>query len=116
MTKISDDQLTVDQPQIWAEAVALYKAGEKHWLTDDEEVMARLVQEDRQEDDPWYAKLDQEVGSMPRLRVKEILENIINVPAKEQRSDHQKRVEGWLSLRGYRRVKAERGQGWVFER
>jgi predicted P-loop ATPase len=42
-----------DADQLWAEAVVAYDAGERSWLTDDEErTLAKPEQADRQQDDP----------------------------------------------------------------
>ena len=47
------DALRQDVPQLWAEAVAAYKAGEEWWLDVDGEARAAEQQEQRAEVDPW---------------------------------------------------------------
>lgn len=43
--------------QLWAEAVVAHRAGEVWWLSDEIEALARQVQVDRVEDDPWVDEL-----------------------------------------------------------
>jgi putative DNA primase/helicase len=48
------EALENDRDQIWAEALACYDAGDPWWITDNTvETIARSVQEERREGDPW---------------------------------------------------------------
>jgi len=51
--------------QLWAEAVARYRAGEPWWLSDELEEIARPQQDARREVDPWQ----DEVSAYVRLRL-----------------------------------------------
>ncbi len=48
------DSLRADRDQLWAEAAARYKAGERWWPEGDEVRLCSDVQEDRQIGDDWY--------------------------------------------------------------
>lgn len=45
--RIDLDRVKADRDQLWAEAVALYKAGERWWFTDEEEMVAANVAKSR---------------------------------------------------------------------
>lgn len=51
---VSVQRLEADRDQIWAEAVARYRAGEEWWITDEAILkQAELAQSDRAMQDPW---------------------------------------------------------------
>ena len=51
---IDVERLRQDREQLFAEAVARYRAGERWWLTSDEEASAAVEQSERTERDPWH--------------------------------------------------------------
>ncbi len=48
---IDVESLKLDRDQLWAEAVTALRSGEKHWLDSDQEKLAAVEQEARQEDE-----------------------------------------------------------------
>ena len=50
--------------QLWAEAVHAYHRGGRHWLTDDEEVLAAQEQKVRLQENPWESVLDKYIASL----------------------------------------------------
>ena len=53
--RIDHDAIVRDRDQLWAEALALYNAGERWWLTDEAVLLAAHGQQDaRYQDDPWH--------------------------------------------------------------
>lgn len=49
--------------QLWAEAVHAYHHGQQHWLTDEEEALAKQEQKARLQENPWECALDRFVVS-----------------------------------------------------
>ncbi|MGB3752748.1 MAG: virulence-associated E family protein [Parerythrobacter sp.] len=66
---IDVERLRQDREQLFAEAVARYRAGERWWLTSDEEARAAVEQSERTECDPWYDTVNAycaaNIGKMP---------------------------------------------------
>lgn len=46
-----------DRDQLWAEAIKLFRAGERWWLSDEAEAMAAVEVAERRTDDPWRAAI-----------------------------------------------------------
>ncbi|WP_165421311.1 VapE domain-containing protein [Bradyrhizobium sp. Leo170] len=57
--------LKADRDQLWAEAVARYKAGEQWWLTDEIEALAKHEQAIRQESNPWADHVERFLAYLP---------------------------------------------------
>jgi predicted P-loop ATPase len=68
-----------DRDQLWAEAVALFEAGEPHWLTETSDVArAREEQAERYQDDPWQEPIGKYVEERHDVSVPEILVGALN--------------------------------------
>lgn len=63
--KVDVDALKADRDQLWAEAVARYKAGAQWWLTDEVEALAKREQASRQESNPWAEHIDRFMAYLP---------------------------------------------------
>lgn len=105
------DDLDSEKEQIWAEAVKLFKEGEKLYLDSELENEARKQQKERLEEDPWESAildyLDMEIhedwydkgldasGDMilrDRVSVSEILKNCLDIPVRQQDRQSRTRV------------------------
>lgn len=114
--RIYSDRLTEDQPQLWAEAVHLWKQGQQWWLTADEERLAEPVQKDRQEEHPWAIAIRRWCeGQMGGVRVAEILREVIKIPLERQNPLYHRIVSDTLAMQGWKRTRIDEGE-WVFER
>lgn len=70
---VNTDLLTMQRDQIWAQAIALYQEGEKHWLNEEEEAQLAEIQKTFTESDAWE---DSIIGFLRReddTSVKEIM-------------------------------------------
>jgi predicted P-loop ATPase len=73
--RIDHAAIARDRDQLWAEAVALYNAGEPWWLTDEALLLeAHGQQEDRYQGDPWHEFIARYCANAHSVSVAEILE------------------------------------------
>ncbi len=56
--EIDIKQIIRDKEQLWAEAVHVFKQGEKLYLNDEESAIAHIVQEERRTIDAWYSRVE----------------------------------------------------------
>jgi len=92
-----------DRDQLWAEAVALYQAGEAWWLQDTA-VEAYEQQDQRYQEDPWHADVARYCESTSDVSVGEILELLGVEKAKWTQVD-QNRVARCLIKIGWHRYR-----------
>jgi predicted P-loop ATPase len=117
--KINLEKLKADREQLWAEAVAAYRAGEKWWLDKAIEAQAREQQEQRRIVDPWEERvLDYVDGRIPGLdtrcdevTIARLLELAIEMPIERQGQADQNRVARILRPNGWKLVQ-RRVNGW----
>lgn len=118
--------LAADRDQIWAEAVARYRAQEPWWLTDiDHVVQAEAIQSDRAEGDAWAEPIDRwldepENRSLEYLTVGMILSAAIKMPIDRQGRADEMRVASHLTKRQWTRAKRRVAKGspsiWCWKR
>lgn len=102
--------------QLWAEARACYRAGQRWWITDrDILATSRWEQRDRFEQDAWHPLIDGYLaGSLlaaDEVTVEQLLEKPIGMPVKDQHTGHARRVAGVLRSLGWKRVVRRNDQG-----
>ncbi|WP_445505036.1 VapE domain-containing protein [Microvirga sp. G4-2] len=103
-------RLEQDREQIWAEAVHLYKSGVQWWLTDEEEVLARVEQEKRQEQEPWADAIDEFVTNRAQVRMEEIM-HALTLPRAQQNQKAMNRIADHLQATGWKRTRRrDKGQ------
>lgn len=99
--KIDVAGIARDREQLWAEAVAAYKAGERWWLKGDVEEAARqAVAERAAGDDPWHADVMQFCVGRAEVAIAPILESLGLDRDRRSRKDSDRvaeilRQEGW---------------------
>ena len=78
---IDRDALERDRDQLWAEAVARYRAGAKWWLeTPELEALATAEQRLRFKVDPWQAVVEQWIGRRKEVNIAEVLKRALKIP------------------------------------
>lgn len=76
VTKVDIAGLTSCRDQLWAEAVARHKDGERWWLDDKEQKHAEDVTSDRKDDDPWKDVLREKLHGIYEITAAEAMRTI----------------------------------------
>jgi len=77
---IDVDAIARDRGQLWAEAVHLYRAGERWWLEGEEADQAQAEVAERRPDDPWRADIARVVEGRAEVTTKEVLHELHVLP------------------------------------
>lgn len=119
---IDAEALARDREQLFAEAVAAFKAGEAWHLSPEMERLAAAEQESAREEDPWEGPIREYLDGQtedpfePKVRdrvmVKDVLRHL-GVLNERQTSAHTRRVAGVLRMLGWEKVKGHRERVWV---
>lgn len=97
------DAITLDRDQPWAEAVALYRKGVKWWLSSDIEAMARDVQAERLDVDPWHGDVLGYISDKDSVAPRQVIDQALGkITADITRTDSD-RVCGILRRPGFER-------------
>lgn len=81
--------------QLWAEAIAAYRAGERWWLTKEEDKRRDQIAKNFREADPWEPAVQTWLLKNPQLEfvtTAEVLTQAIGMRTSEIRRDHESRV------------------------
>jgi predicted P-loop ATPase len=115
---INLDSLRIAAPQLWAEAVHRYRQGEEWWITDPVvlEEATRAVN-DRYEDDPWAAAIDEYLADRDRCTAAQVLTHAIHMDPDRQDQRAQTRVGDHLRRSGWVRkpirINGQLVKGWM---
>jgi predicted P-loop ATPase len=91
--RIDRDALERDRDQLWAEAVARFKADAKWWLeTPELEALATAEQKLRFKFDVWKEPIEEWLGKRRDVSVAEVLEHALGIPVKKQSHSAEIRV------------------------
>jgi predicted P-loop ATPase len=99
---IDVDALDADRDQIWAEAVTLYRAGERWWLEGEAETVAQAEVAERGADDPWRADIAKAEAGYSEITNKQVLSAMGVLPS-EMTPQLSKRVAKELIIIGWER-------------
>lgn len=124
VTSCDIDAIAEDRAQLWAEAVARYKAGEAWWLQrnseDDEAIeQGRSEQEARVKQDPWYVPISDYLKTRDDVSIEEILREGLGIPLERWSMSEKTRIGFYLKKQGrvwekYRAKSA--GREWRYRR
>jgi predicted P-loop ATPase len=105
-----------DRNQLWAEAVAQFKAGEPWWLTEAEEVsQAKEEQASRYQEDPWQEVIGRYVEARTDVSIGEILSDALFIDKGKWTQGDQNRVARCLRTLRWERYRGERPlRGWRY--
>lgn len=105
--EIATQHLQADRDQLWAEAVARYKAGEAWWL-DDAEVIQEATEQQaaRRDGDSWEEVIADWIALREDASVSEVLTECLNIPVGHQNRAMQMRVAQCLKALGWDRFKS----------
>lgn len=96
------DALRRDRDQLWAEAVAAFKAGEPWWLSRETEALAKVEQEDRREAHPWEVHVLAWLADRIEATAEQVLEQAIGLPKERQDQKHKLVVVGIFKAHGWK--------------
>jgi putative DNA primase/helicase len=117
--KIALERLRRERDQLWAEAVAAYRAGEKWWLDADTEGVAAAAQAERRVVDVWENALLEWAGrqALP-FTLSDALANAVRVPIEKQDRAAQMRAGAVFKARGWERFRRRDGTElrWFYRR
>ena len=105
------EKLRADRDQLWAEAVARFKTGEKWWLeTPELEALATAEQEARFRTDVWTQPIKRWLGRHKRdVSISEVLRGALGIKPRHQSHSAEIRVSNVLTALGFEQYLARRG-------
>lgn len=98
--KVDVAGLKRDRGQIWAEAVAAFRAGEPWWLSAEDEAGAAQVVAERQAEDPWSGKVLTLVAGLREVSTSQIFE-MMEIPLERRSRAESMRIGGVLTRAGW---------------
>lgn len=98
--KVDVPGLSRDRDQIWAEAVARFRAGESWWLDRDAEAEAAKVVATRAAEDPWEADVLRAVMGLHEVSTPDIFQRL-DVPLDRRSKADAMRITGILTRAGW---------------
>lgn len=101
-TSIDLPSLENDAAQLWAEAVAMFRAGATWWLADEDEKLAKDAQSKRYEEDPYGEMIDSIIFGAKSIRLQKIMEGL-EIPKERRNAIVSRRITSHLTLRGWTR-------------
>lgn len=101
--------LREQRDQLWAEAVAAYRAGERWWLTDEEDALLKAAQEGHQASDAWSdAVLALDYDGM-QLTTADVIRLALKKDIGQWSRGDEMRIGKILRQAGYEKLKPSRG-------
>ena len=105
-----------DRDQLWAEAVALYRAGERWWLEDESLIKdATHEQEARYSGDPWDDLIRRFIQGRASVTIGEILENVLHIDKARWTQAEQNRAARSLRSLDFERKQKRDGNDRYYE-
>jgi putative DNA primase/helicase len=115
--RIDFDALRRDRDQLWAEAVASYKAGAIWHPSDEDEIdIFREQQDDRHQLDPWHERIAEWVVGRAHVEIPQILSGPLELEIGHWGQREQNRVVKVLRFLGWRKARLNLSgkKTWVY--
>ncbi len=109
---IDNDLARAERDQLWAAAVALYKAGEDCFLPTELEAVREQENQQFRADDPWQEAIADYCKDKQDLRTGEILTDLLQIPLERQDRRAQMRVADILRSLGWTKKHIRNGKIW----
>jgi predicted P-loop ATPase len=119
VTTIDCDMMERDRDQLFAEAVQLFREGQKWWLTERGHLLeAAEAQADRYDGDPWTDKVQSYVSTQQNVSIEELLQLCLCLGTEKWGQVEQNRVARILKYSGWKRYQFRKGQArqWRYQR
>ena len=112
-TYVDKDSLARDRDQLWAEAYALYQAGEQWWPEAQHKHLFEREQEDRFDEDVWQTRIDDYLRSVTRDEVTayEIMEEALGMQPAQMKPPEYKRVGQVMSRTKWKKFRPRAPDG-----
>ncbi len=94
-----------DRAQLFAEAVALFRKGERWWLTPEEEAWAKSAQKGRQAHDPWHERIAKWAKIHSPFTMLDLLKNGLDLEPGRIDRGAQTRAGYTLKVLGYTKAR-----------
>ena len=122
-TNIDTEGLAEDREQLFAEAIAAFRAGEAWHLSPDMEQLAKIEQEAAREEHPWEQRIRDILDGLTKgdgfdrqpkdsVTVGDLL-TLLGVPIEKQNGGNAKQVVGTLKRFGWKSKHTDKGNRWV---
>jgi predicted P-loop ATPase len=115
--RILIEELQRDRDQLWAEAFARYRAGERWWLdTKELELAAQQEQASRYESDPWEDLVAAWIEGRESVSIEELLCQCLDKPKANWAQSDKNRLARCLTALGWERCKMgpRAGRQWRY--
>ncbi len=112
--KIDTEQLTLDRDQLFAEAVELFKKGERWWP--DQELQNAVIaaeQEARRECDPWEDEIASYISNKNLVTIGDILKDVLRIDVSHHSPRETRRAANALRVLGFEATKRNGQRCWV---
>jgi predicted P-loop ATPase len=110
-TAVDIEALTRDRDQLWAEAVARFKAGESWWLAEDQVTHAKAEQAQRYQTDPWADKINDMLRTVRKVKLSVIINDWLDIMPAHQSWQVERRVAKHLRSVGWESTPARTSSG-----
>jgi putative DNA primase/helicase len=106
---IDRDAVERDRDQLWAEAVARYKAGAEWWLeTPELEALATTEQAARFKADAWQGLIEKWIGRRRDVSISEVLTCALRIAPRDQTHSAEIRIANILTRLGFTKYRPNR--------
>lgn len=109
--QIDLDTLAKERDAIWSAAVAAYRAGERCWLTREEEQRNHSNNQNFQETDEWETPIAEYISGKNQVSISEVLTACFDFSFKEINKSQQMRVADILGRLGWKKAGQCQHQG-----